>query len=510
MSAVSQASRGPITIGIMLATVMSALDTTIVNVALPHMLASLSASPEQITWVITSYIVAQAVAMPLSGWLAARLGLKTMLLISLGGFTAASVLCGLATSLPEMVLFRILQGLLAASLGPLGQTVLLNINPPERFGRAMALVTMGGVVAPVLGPVVGGYLTDDLSWRWCFYINVPTGIAAILLLWLFLPRETTNARRFDFLGYGSLALGIAAFQLLLDRGPTLDWFSAREIWIEAILAAGGLWVYVTHTLTAEHPLFDPALARDRNFVSSTVFGFFFTFVLYCSLTLLPIMMQGVLGYSVMHAGVISMPRGLIMLLVLQVMGRVDALLDRRLLVAIGLGFLVFSFWRMSQFDLSMTGESIVWATMIQGLGQGIIFVPLSTLGYATISPALRPDASAISNLMRNIGGSGGIAMVQALTAANIQRMHASLAAHIRLDDPVVRAALPSFLSPDSVQGAVALNAEITRQATMVAYVDDFRLMVFITLLCLPLVLLLRQPRRRVIATEETAPLEIHA
>jgi DHA2 family multidrug resistance protein len=433
-----------------------------------------------------------------------------MLLVCIAGFTVASVLCGMATSLPEMVLFRILQGMLAAPLGALGQTVLLNINPPERFGRAMALITMSAVVAPVVGPVVGGYLTDDLSWRWCFFINVPAGIAAVLLLWFFLPQEKTTARRFDFLGYGSLALGIAAFQLFLDRGPTLDWFGSREIWIEAILAAGGLWVFVTHSLTAEHPLFDPALAKDRNFVSSMIFGFFFSFVLFCSLTLLPLMMQGVLGYTVMHSGLISMPRGLVMLAILQVMGRVDALVDRRLLVAIGLGFLALSFWQMSRFDLSMTGADIVWATVVQGIGQGIMFVPLSVLGFATISPALRPDASAISNLLRNIGGSAGIAMTQALTAVNSQSMHASLAAHIRPDDPVVRAGLPPWLSPDTVQGAVALNAEITRQATMVAYVDDFRLMVFVCLLCAPLILLLRQPGKRPLATEPPLEAPVHA
>ena len=509
MSAVSAISRGPITIGIMLATVMGALDTTVVNVALPHMQGSLSASPEQITWIITSYIVATAVTMPLSGWLSGRFGLKTMLLVCIAGFTVASVLCGMATSLPEMVLFRLLQGMLAAPLTPLAQAVLLNINPPERYGRAMALFTMAAVLAPVLGPVIGGYLTEDLSWRWCFFINVPAGICAMLLLWLFLPREEVQPRRFDFLGFGSLGIAIAAIQLMLDRGPTQDWFGSREIWIEAILAAGGFWVFLTHTLTAEHPLFDPAIARNRNFVTSTIFGFFFSVMMFTSLTLLPLMMQGVMGYSVMQSGLISMPRGVVMLLILQVAGRIDTLVDRRLLVGVGLAFVIVAFWQMAHFDLSMTGREIIWATVMQGIGQGIIFVPLSTMGFATINPGLRAEASAISNLLRNLGGSAGIATVQALTAISSQSMHASLAAHITPENAVVRASLPNIF--DGASGALeALNAEITRQATMVAYVNDFRLMVVVGLCCAPLVLLLRTPRagRAIDQTPEDAPVEI--
>jgi DHA2 family multidrug resistance protein len=373
--------------------------------------------------------------------------------------------------------------------------VLLNINPPERYGRAMALFTMAAVVAPVVGPVIGGYLTEDFSWRWCFYINVPAGIGSMLLLWIFLPPEAPKPRRFDFLGFGSLAVAVASLQLMLDRGPTLDWFSSREIWVEAILTAGGFWVYLTHTLTAEHPLFDPALARNSNFVSTTVFGFFFSILTFSSLTLLPMMMQGVMGYSVLHAGVISMPRGVVMLLILQVMGRLDSLVDRRLLVAIGHVFIVAAFWMMARFDLMMTGRDIVLASVVQGIGQGIIFVPLTTLAFGTLEAHLRADASAINSLLRNLGGSVGVALMQGMTAYNGQRMHASLAEHVTAGDPVLRAGLPAMMRPDTVQGAMALNDEITRQATMVAFIDDFKLMVVIGLCCAPLLLMLRQPRR---------------
>jgi DHA2 family multidrug resistance protein len=507
VSALAEGRRGPITFGLMMATIMAVLDSTVVNVSLPHIQGNLSASPEQVTWVITSYIVATAVMTPLSGWLAARVGLKPMVLVSIAGFTVTSMLCGVAASLPQMVAFRILQGAAGAPIAPLCQAVLLNINPPERYGRAMALYMMGGVAAPVIGPIVGAWLTEALSWRWCFYINLPAGIGAMLILWTFLPHEAARARRFDFLGFGSLAVAIAAFQLLLDRGPSQDWFGSREIWAEAIVALAAFWVFLIHTLTAEHPLFDAALARDRNFVSTTAFAFVLMMLLVASNTLLPLMTQGVLGYPVMLSGLMNVPRGLVMLATLMIAGRLDAVVDRRGLVAAGLLVCVMGFWQMTRFDLSMTSGSIVVAAVLQGLGQGLVFVPLSTLAFATIRPALRPDASTISNLVRNLSGSIGISMMQALTAFNGQAMHAALAGHVSEADPVLRAALPPGLSLGTADGALALNAEITRQAQMVAYVDDFRLMFLLGLACAPLLLFLRLPRTGAAAA---APVDTHA
>jgi DHA2 family multidrug resistance protein len=493
MSADAARARVPITAGIMFATVMSSLDTTVVNIALPHLQGSLSASPEQITWVLTSYIVATAVTMPISGWLAARVGLKPLLIACIAGFTVTSILCGLAASLPAMVAFRLLQGITAAPMAPLSQAVLFNINPPERYGRAMALFTMGAVAAPVVGPVVGGYLTDNLSWRWCFYINIPAGIAAIALLWIFLPKEAPAPRRFDFLGFGSLAIGVAAFQLMLDRGASRDWFDSIEIRLEALIAACCFWIYLTHSLTTASPLFERSLFRDRNFVVSLLFNFTFSLLIYCSLALMPLMMQGAMGYSVMVAGLVSMPRGVIMMAVLQVMGRLDTLFDRRLLLATGWCILGAGFLAMAHFDLSMGPETIIAASAFQGLGQGMIAVPISTLAFATLNPNLRADASSISNLMRYLSGSVGIAVMQALTAANGQAMHASLAEHARLDNPVLRAGLPAHLWPGTGSGAQALNDLITRQATMVAYVDDFLLMFVLCAVGLPLILLFRKP-----------------
>lgn len=494
VNATGTRNRSLITLGIVTCTFMSALDTTIANIALPHMQGGLSATREQITWVITSYIVAQAVTIPVTGWLAARFGIKQLLLASLVGFIATSVLCGMATSLPQMVLFRLLQGMVAAPLMPLTQVVLFNINPPEHHGRAMAYFTMAAVVAPATGPVIGSWLTENLSWQWCFFINVPFGLAAILMISTFLPSAPVERRRFDFFGFGTLGFAIIAFQLMLDRGTTLDWFASREVQIEAAVAGTGFFMFLVHVITAKQPLFPPALMRDRNYVVSVAIGFFFSVLMFSSFAVLPLMMQGLLGYSVTHAGYLSTPRGLVMLALLPLMGRLDGLVDRRIMLAMGFAILSLSFWQMAKFDLSMSGQEIVWATMLQGVGQAMLFVPMSTLGFSTISQKLRPEASSFSNLIRNLGGSLGLAAIQALTVMNSQTMHASLAAHITPDNPVLRALTPDQLSPDTVQGALALDAEISRQAMMVAYVDDFLLMAVICVLCIPLVLLIRAKR----------------
>ncbi|HEX8055251.1 MAG TPA: DHA2 family efflux MFS transporter permease subunit [Novosphingobium sp.] len=499
-------NRPLITLGLILSAFMSAMDTTVANIALPHIQGSISASPEQITWVITSYFIAQAVTIPISGWLAARFGLKPMLLFCVFGFTVTSVMCGLAMNLPELVLFRALQGVVAAPLMPVAQSVLININPPERLGRATALFTMAAVVAPAVGPVIGGWLTDELSWRWCFYINLPAGLLSMGLLYFFLPNSPPAPRPFDVLGFASLGIAVSALQLMLDRGTTLDWFDSREIWIEASVAACAFWIFLVHSITAKAPLFPRALLGDRNFQTSALFGFFFSTLTFTSFALLPLMMQGVLGYSAVHAGVLSAPRGMLMLVILQFMGRLDTLIDRRVLIAVGLSFFVLAFWEMSRFDLSMDGDRIVWATLMQGFGQGILFVPLSTLGFMTIAPHLRPDAAAATSFVRNVGGSISVAVFQALTVTNSQTVQTTLSAHIGREVAEAQV-LPSYLSPDTTQGAVALAGEIQRQALMVAYVDDFRLLTIIAVLSIPLVLLIRSPRGR---AKDTVPMPIEA
>ncbi|WP_293904700.1 DHA2 family efflux MFS transporter permease subunit [Phenylobacterium sp.] len=490
------ANRWPITISIMLATVMNSLDTTIANVALPHIQGSVQAGPEQIGWVLTSYIVAAAIMTPLTGWLAMRLGRKRLFLVSIAGFVVASMLCGLATSLPELVAFRLLQGVFGASLIPLSQAVLLDINPPEKHGQAMAIWGAGAILGPILGPALGGYLTEDFSWRWCFYINLPIGILAFLGVFFFIARDKLQAaRRFDFLGFGMLTLFIGAFQLVLDRGPGEDWFSSREIWTETILAAVGLWVFVAHTITAEHPFFDRRLLADRNFVTASVFGFFVGILLFSTMALLPPMMQTLMGYPVLASGLASMPRGIGSFVAMFAVGQLVGRVDTRLILFTGLCLSCVALWQMMHFDLSMGETPIVVSGIVQGLGIGLLFVPLSTLAFATVPAAIRAEGSAVYTLVRNLGSSVGISVMQALLVANTQTVHASLAARIVPTDPVVRDGLPAMFNPDTLAGLLSLNGEITRQATMVAYIDDFRLMFIITIACMPMLLLMRRPRR---------------
>ncbi len=489
-------NRWPITISIMLATVMNSLDTTIANVALPHIQGSVSASADQITWVLTSYIVAAAIMTPLSGWMADRIGRKRMFLLSIGGFTLASMLCGIATSLPELVIFRVLQGVFGAALIPLSQAVLLDINPPEKHGQAMAIWGAGAILGPILGPALGGYFTETFSWRWCFYINLPIGILAFLGVLFFISGDRlAKAKKFDFLGFGMITVFIAALQMMLDRGPGEDWFHSPEIWTYVVLAAGSLWVFVIHTMTTRHPFFDPGLIRDRNFVTASVFGFFVGILLFSTMALLPPMMQSLMGYPVLTSGLVSMPRGLGSLAAMFLVGRLIGRVDTRLILMTGLTISCIALWQMMHFDLSMTKTPFVISGIIQGLGIGLLFVPLSALAFATLPAHLRPEGSSVFTLIRNLGASVGISIMNALVVANTQTMHGFLAAKVIPTDPTVAAALPRVFDPASVGGLMALNAEITRQSAMVAYVDDFRLMFFITIACMPMLLFMRKPRR---------------
>ena len=488
-------NRGLITAAIMLATLMITLDSTIANVALPHIQGSLSASPEQISWVLTSYIVAQAMVTPVSGWLANRCGIRTMFMITVAGFTLSSMLCGVAGSLPELVVFRLAQGGFGAFCIPLSQAVLLNINPRSEHARAMSMWAMGTILGPILGPVLGGYITEEFSWRWCFYINLPVGALALIGLWLFMPSErSVQARRFDFLGFGALIVGVAALQLMLDRGPGQDWFNSKEIWTEALLALAAAWIFLVHTATTAHPFIELSLLRDRNLVAASLFGFVLHGVMFGSLAILPLLMQSLMGYPVLTSGLVSTPRGLGMIVTICLAPRLTARIGLRMAMVLGMVFNALGLWEMSLFDLSMTSGPLMLANLLGGVAQGLIFVPMTTLAFATIRPTMRSEAAAFYNLVRTLGSSIGISIMEALATTNTQVMHASLAAPVRPDDPVFRWSIGRMFSPETAQGALALDADLNRQATMIAYLDDFRLMFALTLVGAPLIFLLRNKR----------------
>ncbi len=475
---------------IMLATLMQVIDTTIANVALPHMQGSLSATQDQIAWVLTSYIVAAAIATPATGWLAARLGRKHLLVIAISGFTGASILCAMATGIGEMVAFRVLQGLFGAALVPISQSSLLDSFPREKHGSAMALWGMGIMVGPILGPPLGGWLTENYSWHWVFLINVPVGALALFGVLASVPPDEPHESRFDWRGFAFLSLGIAALQLMLDRGNEKDWFGAVEIQIELALAFLGFYLYWVHWYTREHAFVNLGLLRDRNFGVATLFIFVVGVVLYATMALLPPYLQTLMNYPVITTGLLLAPRGIGTLVAMMVVGRLMARrVDPRLLVGIGIVLTAYSLWMMTGFSADVPMWPIINAGIMQGIGLGLVFVPVSTVAYTTLPMAARTEAAGIYSLVRNIGSSVGISIVFALVARYTQINHAELASRLT---PFGAQALPA--SVHTVLGMAALDAEVTRQAAAIAYINDFWLMTWMTLATLPLLLLFRVPR----------------
>jgi len=488
-------NRGAITVSIMLATFLQGVDTTIANVALPHMQGSFSAAQDQIAWVVTSYIVAAAIMTPLTGWLAGRFGIKYVFFISVAGFTLASALCGVATSLAQIVIYRLLQGVCGAALVPLSQSVLLQINPPHRHAHAMSVWGMGVILGPIIGPALGGWLTDHYDWRWVFFINLPPGVLAAAGILIFI-HETRHPHReaFDFFGFASLSVTIGALQMMLDRGELKDWFGSTEIWVEATIAGLALYLFVVHTATAtDRSFLNRDMLKDANCVIGTLLMFLVGMPLYGTMTLLPTMLQDLMNYPVLTTGLVTAPRGIGTMIAMFVVARLIGRLDTRLIILTGLLVTAVAMWQMTQFSLYMGMAPIITTGVLQGFGLGFVFTPLSTVTFSTLPRQLLTQGTAIFSLMRNIGGSVGISIVEALLAENTQIVHSRLVEHLRPDNPLARAphlAWPFSLTDPS--GIAALNAEATRQAAMVAYIDDFKLMMIMIVAALPLILLLRR------------------
>ena len=482
-------NRGFITASIMAAALMQTLDTTIANVALPHMQGSMSASQDQIVWVLTFYIVAAAIMTPLTGWLSDRFGRKTIFLFSVAGFTIASALCGAAASLGQIVAFRFLQGVAGAALMPLAQAVLLDINPPERYGQAMATFASAVVLGPILGPTLGGWLTENYSWRWCFFINVPVGLLAFLGTWLFVPgKAAPNTPRFDFFGFVSLAIGLAALQLMLDRGVTNDWFGSPETWIELAVAGLGLYLFTIHTFTAAAPLFSRALFADANFRSTCIASLVVMGAMYSSMALVPPMIQNLYGYPVFHAGMIMMPRGIGAFISMTLAGRLVSKIDARILMGTGMFLIAVSFWMMSQFALVMGAGPLIVSGFVQGLSMGLLFVPMTTIAFATLPQQYRVQGATVSNLIRNIGGSVGISVLQLIFTNNVQVAHSSLVRNASSSNPLVHQMMPGG---PSTAGMEAINGMAARQSAMIAYIDDYWVAAIVVVLMIPALFLMR-------------------
>ena len=494
-AALYTANRPLLMFGVMAATVMQILDSTIANVALPHMAASLGATQDTVTWILTSYIVAAAVAIPITGWLSDRIGSRNLFLYAIVGFVAASMLCGLAASLPEIVAFRILQGVAAAFMNPLGQTVMMDISPKSKQAGAMSLWGMGIMVGPILGPIIGGWLTESYSWRWCFYVNVPVGITCFAILWALLPTRERRLRKFDLFGFSMLAIAISSLQLMLDRGQTNDWFSSWEVWIEGMVALACGWMFVVHMVTAKNPMFERAIFADRNLMAGLGFMFVIGVLSTATMALLPLMLQSLFGYPVLSAGLLLVPRGLGVIPSMWLAARLgERGADPRLLIGTGLALITLSLWDMTGWTLEMSAGYFIVSGVIQGIGLGLVFIPLSILAFGTLPSSLRTEGSSLTTLARNIGGSIGISVVTTLLAMNIQTQHEVLGAHVpdvglTASDPVVGSILGGV-----TDGVLAMaNSIVNQQAAMVAYLDDFKLMMILTACSIPLVFLLKRP-----------------
>jgi DHA2 family multidrug resistance protein len=480
-----------ITVSIMMASIMQVLDTTIANVALPHIQGSLSTTQDQIAWVLTSYIVASAIMTPLTGWLAGRVGRKRVFLVSIAGFTLSSMLCGLAQSLPELVLARLLQGACGAAVVPMAQAVMLDINPPDRQIRAMSIWSMAITIGPIAGPALGGWLTENYNWRWVFYINVPFGVLSFMGILGAMDETKIKRSLFDFFGFAALSLAVGALQITLDRGQLKDWFNSTEICIEAAVTVSALYLFIVHMLTARNTRFlEPALFKDQNCMAGCAFVFTVGLIIYATLALLPPLLQGLMGYPVITTGLVTAPRGLGSLAAMLLMGRIAHRLDMRWLICIGFGFAAFSAWQMSQFNLQMDASTVMWSGIAQGVGSGLVSVPLAGAAFITLSPTLRNEGAALYSLFRNLGSSVGISVVEALLTRNTEIVHASLVGHLTPYSALVRAQVPQAIA--NVRQLAALNAQVTQQAAMVAYDDDFKLMMWLALAAIPAVLLLRR------------------
>jgi DHA2 family multidrug resistance protein len=487
-------NRAAITVCVILATLMQALDTTIANVALPYIQGSVSASQDEIAWVLTSYIVAAAIMTPPTGFLTSRFGLRRVFLVSVAGFTAASMLCGMAQSLVEIVLFRVLQGMFGAALVPLSQTVLININPKERQGSAMALWGVAVMAGPVLGPVLGGWLTATYTWRYVFYINLPIGILAFVGMTTFLKDTAANAAaKLDWFGFATLSLAIGAGQVLLDRGEELDWFGSGEIIIEAIIACSALYLFLVHTFTAARPFVRPALFRDRNFTTGTVFIAIVGLTYYASLALQPPYLQNLMNYPIVTAGLVLGPRGVGTMAAMLVVGKLIGRIDTRLLLACGLGLTAWSFYMMMGWTPDVAWMTIIVVSVVQGIGLGFLFIPLSAVTLATLPVEWRAEGAGLYSLSRNIGSSVGISVVNSLLTQNTQVNHAGIALYATsvnrmFEDPTIK----RFWNPVTAAGRAALDAIVTQQAQIIAYIDDYKLLMIATLVAVPLLIVFRQ------------------
>ncbi len=496
-----------IAVAVMSSTFMEVLDTTVVNVSLPHIAGSLSSSTDEATWTLTSYLVANAIILPMTGWLASNFGRKRLLMASVTGFTVASFFCGLAPSLGFLIAFRVIQGACGGGLQPLSQAILLEAFPPEKRGQAMAFWALGIVVAPMLGPVAGGWLTDNYSWRWVFYINIPIGVIALILTQLYVFDPSYLRRKslgIDYWGIGLLVLGIGSLQIMLDKGQEEDWFASHFIATLAVLTIIGIGGLIIRELKAKSPIIDLSVFKYRSFAVGTFLMTIVGFVLYGSTVLLPLLMQVLLGYTATHAGVTNLPRGLASFLAMPFIGILTSKVDARKLLGAGVLASAAAMFSLSRLSLDVGFWNFWWPLMLQGAALGLIFVPLTTVTNDPVPKERLGNATSIFNLMRNIGASIGISIVETLQFRKTQLHINQLGEHVTGSSPQAQQTFQGLRQYFASQGAGPVEATkraygalfgmVQRQASMLAYNDVFFILAILFAVMFPLIFLMRKPK----------------
>jgi DHA2 family multidrug resistance protein len=484
------AARLMITLAVMSSTLIQVLDTTIVNVALPHMQGELGATTDQVSWVLTSYLVSSAICMPLTGFFSDVLGRKRYLLVCISGFVVASALCGLSQNIAEIVAFRLLQGVFGAGLVPLSQAIMSDAYPKEERGKAMAIWGMGVMVGPVLGPTLGGWLTEVASWRWTFYVNVPVGAMSFFLASQFVPDTKRRERRMDWTGFILMGIGIAGLQYLLDRGNQQDWFGAQDIRLAAVLGVLGLSAFIVYSLKqGPRAVFDVRIFKDRNFAMSCLMMSALGLGMFGGLVVQPILLEGLLGYPIVTTGLVMAPRGLATAVAMMLVGRLVSVVDSRLLVGTGILISAAGSYAMTFYSLDVGMFSLIWPALLQGIGLGLIFVPLSTIAYATMERSRLAEAAGIYSLIRTIGAAVGISIITTVLTRQAQVIWNELGGHVTIyNNALIEYLLPLQLSPNDPQGAAVVTQQIAQQAQMGATLDVFMLITWSFLLMLPLLL----------------------
>jgi MFS transporter, DHA2 family, multidrug resistance protein len=488
-----QTNRAMITVVAMMATTVVLTDQTIAAIALPHMQGGLSVSQDQISWVMTTYFMAQAVTMAATGWLAGRIGRKQVFILSLCGFTVCAMLSGNADSLGEIMFCRAFQGVFSAPVIPISQAIMLDSYPPEQHGKAVSIWGLGVIFAPVVSPVIGGWLTEEYGWEWIFYVSVPFAIFSILAGASVIRETPLNLeRRFDWTGFVAIGLALGALQLMLDRGTSEGWFDSREIVIEAIIVAAGFYFFIVHSLTTDHPFITPAIFADRNLVLGLFFMLILGVFVLSMNVVVPLFLQNLRGYPVLTAGLIMAPRGIGSMMSLALAGWLMKRFDARLVIAFGFANVAFSAYLFSKFTLDVGVAEFIFAIFFNGAGVGLIFVPLTAIAFITLPPHLRTEGSTLTSLFRVYGAGIGISVMVSVLSRTSVIAHAELTEAVNPYNPLMRAPfLPEHWNIFTDTGRMALEQEISRQASSIGFLNDFNLLLWGALLSMPLLFLLR-------------------